>query len=408
MALCCLMQACTTVNPEGSVTYSAESDIAQARALMGPEWPQGVDTRLTTAGDIYLANLNSQILALELLMAQRPDDRLLAALALNYYHRFQIVGRLDDAEQALALLQSAAEHEHHSDIDIAHFQVLLGFHKFELAAATLERARQNGARPDSVESLERVLNRSTGAARRIETSLSAFPSSNDSPVQLVTQAAELLERGQAANASVLLKAAQDGYHDTAPYLLAWIQVQQGIVFLRHKDYLSALTFFTAAHERFPQYALATEHLAETRLALGQYRRAANLYREVSAQTGNPEFYYRLAVAERALGLERDAERHEQLARVGYTRLISTHPFMYADHAARYFISSGDPLTALALAQQNFTLRQDIRARTLLLEAILVAGQASAACDELSTIRTLGYAPPELPEFEGELSRLCTL
>jgi hypothetical protein len=82
--------------------------------------------------------------------------------------------------------------------------------------------------------------------------------------------------------------------------------------------------------------------------------------------------------------------------------------MYADHAARYFMASGDPDTALALAQQNIVLRNDIRARTLLLEANLVAGHAHVACEELEVIRALGYAPPELPEIEVQLRRMCEL
>jgi tetratricopeptide (TPR) repeat protein len=405
---CCLVQACASVDRHASTAITADSGVIGARALIGPQWPQNTSTRLTTSGDIYLANLDSQIAALEQLASRRPSDHFGAQLALAYYHRFQIMGQLHDAEQARSVLQAAAQREHTQIVDLTHVQVLLGFHEFELANATLDCARQHGGNDETVDELQMAVNRATGTNTAPDSLDPSSPGTNPTPVVLVTQAADLLERGNAAAASRLLKSAQDRYLDTAPYLLAWIQVQQGIVFLRHRDYAAAATFFGAAHDRFPQFALATEHLAETQLALGNYRLGADLYRSVSEQTGNPEFYYRLAMAERALGMHHQAAIHEQRAQSGYADLMARYPFMYADHAARYFLATSQAETALDLAQQNMLRRQDIRARTLLLETELAVGRADAACDEFKTIRSLGYEPPELAQWTGDLAAKCSL
>jgi len=404
--LCCVLQACTMDKrpAHGSPNHA---DLDQARAVVGVDWPQDSAARPTTSGDIYLANLESQIAALQQRLARRSDDISVTRLALARYHRFQVVGLLEDAEKARSLLSTASGRPHSPVVDLAYAEVLLGFHEFTRAYAALETASNNDADSASVARMRRALNRATGHTPSGDEHTTVFTESLQTPVALVTQAAQLIERGHAAEATNLLKAAQDSYHDSAPYLLAWIQVQQGIVFLRYRDFATAHIFFAAAHQRFPQYAVATEHLAETELALGNHRIAIDLYRHVATQTGNPEFYYRLASAERALGDFAASEMHERQAREGYEVLLASHPLMYADHAARYYMEIDEVETALDLAQQNFVVRQDIRARTLLLEAQLLAENFAAACAEFATIRSLNFAPPELSDHAELIRERCS-
>ena len=249
--------------PDGPATrLTAERDAA--RALVGPGWPVATDRRLTTAGDIALANLDGQIAALESRLDRRPDERSLAALAEAVYHRFQLLGRLADAVRARTLLQGADPALRGPRLALAEARVLMGFHEFKGVARALDEARALGADDGDIANLQAALDRATGADGP-----GAMPPPSAEHTALnerATRAAALLDRGRATEATAELKQAQDTYHDTAPLPLAWVHLQQGIVFLRLDDPATARVFFAAAHERLPQYALATEHLAETELA----------------------------------------------------------------------------------------------------------------------------------------------
>jgi len=392
-----LTQACVTGEIQmDQARYLAELD--EAKTLIGPEWPLPPDVRLTTSGDVYMANLDGLIASLEQQLRRRTDDSLVARLARTRYHRFQITGLLADAEQARSRLSDAYDRTHGPAIDLSYAEVLMGFHEFQLAQEVLQTALGNGADPDQVLVINDRINRATGAA--------VSGPVNGNPVTLVSRANELVDRGQVLGASRLLKEAQGRYSDTAPYVLAWIQVQQGIVFLRYRDYSSARLFFAAARDRLPQYALATEHLAETESALGNHRFAAELYRSVASQTGNPEFMHQRAIIERLLGNDAAAERLAQRARNGYVMLLEKYPLMYADHGARYYLSVGDTPTALRLAQMNIDKRQDLGARILLLETHRSPSNIAAACAQLRALRQAGFASPELLYLAQDMREEC--
>jgi len=342
------------------------NELEQARAMIGPDWPELASARVTTAGDIYLENLDGQITAIERRLARRGDDRLLAHLAMLRYHRFQVSGNLEDAEAARRILSEAWEHGDRPSLAAARARVLIGFHEFDEAESVLRLAEEAGVSKASIlelrDSLARVRGKSDTAAgdRPINEALA--------PVALVGMAADLEASGRPVAASQVLKAAQDRYLDTSPYTLAWIHVQQGIVFLNLEDYPSARLFFAAAYQRFPEYTLAAEHLAETELALGNFEEAAQLYRVVAERSGHPEFYHQLSKAERALGRETEVRKLEERARAGYGDLLEKYPRMYADHAARYYIDVGERESALALASLNLSQRNDPMARELMATA----------------------------------------
>ena len=343
-------------------------EVDQARALIGSDWPQLVAARPTTSGEIYLANLDGQVEALRLRLARGADDRLLARLALLRYHRFQITGDIREAEAARQILSEAWNDDAGPELATAYARVLIGFHEFDQADAVLSSVEAAGGAEDPVAELRDSLARIRGKAWTDEPG-QPLPAENTlAPATRAGQAADLAANGQPAAAASLLKAVQDSYNDTSPYTLAWIHVQQGIIFLGLEDYGSARVFFSAAYQRFPQYTLAAEHLAETELALGHFEAAAALYRTVAERSGHPEFYHQLSKAERALGNEAAAKRFESLALEGYEALVEKYPRMYADHAARYYIDIGAREPALALANLNLAQRNDPMARALLVTA----------------------------------------
>lgn len=337
-----------------------------ARATIGADWPVSTERRATTDGGIYLANLNGQIAALEQRLDARPDPRLSAQQARLLYHRFQVLGRLEDAEAARDMLSLAARNAGaQASLDYAH--VLIGFHEFDKASEALDAAARHEALAPEVAAVRQAIAQARGQVKPMLEPRDVSPRT-PSPVSLVSQAAAWLDHDRPELASKLLRLAQDRYTDSSPYTLAWIQVHQGIVFLEYEDYESARLFFAAAHERFPQYTLAAEHLAETELALGNPETAARIYREVAERTGHPEFHFQLSQAESQLGNDEKAAQSVQLARQGYERLVERYPLMYADHAVDFYVGMGDREQAVELAQANLSQRQDKRSEALLAKA----------------------------------------
>jgi hypothetical protein len=353
--------------PNMSRDSGVEDQLDMARAMIGPDWPQLPASKTTTAGDIYLQNLEGQIESLQRRIEFRADEKWIVRLALLRYHRFQIIGDIKDAEAARGLLARAWHSSAGPRLGAAYARVLIGFHEFEEADSVLRMAESAGGQETEIMELRSSLARVRGESV-VENIGPDTIDESFAPLALVTLAADLAANGKPAAATRALKAAQDRYSDTSPYTLSWIHVQQGIIFLQYRDYSSARLFFAAAVQRFPGYTLAAEHLAETELALENFESAARLYREVVARSGHPEFYHQLAKAERFLGNGDDANRYDSLAASGYEELVGEHPRMWADHAARYYIDIGERDAAVALASLNLEQRGDRRAEELLATA----------------------------------------
>lgn len=367
-------------------------EIARATALLGPEWPASSAVIATTDGEIYLGNLDAQLETIETTPGLRARAEHQVLLASLYYQRFQIEGRLADAERARDILDAArsapgfgAQHR------LVHAQVLLGFHDFEAAREQISAAAEAGAGV-ATEALRASLERSLSLPAMPPVDRAASPSNYHDAVRA---AAALVDRGELHSASRQLRLAQDLYPDSSPFPLAWIHLQQGIAFLRHGALDQAREFFAAAHARFPQYFLATEHLAETESLLGNHARAAELYRQVTAQNDQPAFWHGLAQAEAALGNAEAARQAAERARSGYAALLARYPLMYADHAVGYYLDTGEVAEALRLARLNFEHRQDLSAHLALAEALWADGQRAAACALAGAVGEAGLAPPEL-------------
>lgn len=347
-------------------SHTTENTLDQARSTIGPGWPVQRKQRATTGGSIYLANLDGQIEVLRRRLHSNSDSSTKYRLAQLLYHRFQVVGQLNDAEEALNLLTSDS-----SDRSVAtlllNASVFIGFHEFERAGQVLDEAVLAGASQTDVDPLRLSISRSLGKAMPLTETQDVSPTSL-SPSDLVSRAAAWRDQGRPDRAVELLRQAQNVYTDSSPFTLAWIHVQAGIVFLEAEDYASARIFFAAAHQRFPQYTLAAEHLAETELALGNYEVSARLYREVVRNSGHPEFYHQLSKAEMMLGEVTLANDSASKARQGYRELVEAYPLMFADHAVNYYIDIGARENAVSLATLNLAQRGDERSRDLLATA----------------------------------------
>jgi hypothetical protein len=201
-------------------------------------------------------------------------------------------------------------------------------------------------------------------------------------------------------------AAQTQYRDSNPVPLAWLHTQMGIGYLRFGKIEDARRFFSAAVERLPGYYLAEEHLAECEALLGDLPSARARYQRVIEQTGNPEFIAALSSVERQAGNAEVADALTQQAKAGYEELLNRLPAAYAQHAAEFFIETGDAPRAYRLAQENSRLRSDVGSLILLATTAHAAKQPDAACEARASAMATGLQPPEIHELDA-LSTLCT-
>jgi len=353
----------------------------------------------TTNGDIYLGNLNSRIQSLEQLAIQHHSHRLL--LASSLFHRFRVAGRLSDLSNAQLhlssyLKQARSQQQQRDTALILQASLFSAMHQFEQALEALQQLSNQANQAIPVLRAEILL--AKGLYQQAETmieSLSAQTTSTKNLQQLSLQANLAIEQGHLTQGLQLFDQAQRQYRKTNPLLLSWIQTQMGIALLRNRYLTEARTFFQTARQRLPVYYLATEHLAETELKLGNLPNAETVYIEVSQQTGNPEYYAMLAKTQKRLGKLDASTKNQQFAKQGYLELLRQHPQAYAQHAAVFFFDTGDFDKALELAKLNVQNRQDVHSWLLLSRVYKAMQQKTQACAALSKANRSGIHPPEL-------------
>jgi hypothetical protein len=125
-------------------------------------------------------------------------------------------------------------------------------------------------------------------------------------------------------------------------------------------------WLVAALRRLPCYAQAEGHLAEVEYALGDEDAAITRLSRLAAEADDPDYAAELARILRDIGREEEADAWRARAEARYEELIARHLAAFADHAARFWLSSGDnPSKALDLARFNLAIRDTPQARRLL-------------------------------------------
>lgn len=401
-----MLAGCATPSP--SSKSSVDADVAKSApagqtaddVMVDPRWPVRVADYRTTSEDIYLANLEGRVSEFKRALALAPSAGLRNAYASALYHRFRVLGRVEDAELALDLLDEAVQEEPEEAMHrLLRAKVRGAFHQFDGAMDDLNRAAPANDEPEIRQSIDEV-ELALGRYAELKGKLDASLQPTDNFYELASRADLRLLQGDFAGADVMYRSAQIAYVDTNPVPLAWLHVQRGIAALRYGNYTDARLFFAAAHERMPKYALATEHLAETEAALGHTDASRALYQSVIEQTGNPEFMGALARVERDAGNMEAAKEQERKAAAGFEKLYSRHAAAYAQHYAEFLLESGQNARALELAEDNIRLRQDVSSWILLSRAAQAAGNEARAAQALAGARATGMNPPELAELEG--------
>jgi len=369
-------------------------------------YPANTKHLATTSAKIYLGNLSARIAQLEKNYSAESRTDLAQALAMSLVHRAQILGGLNDSIRAGEILREQVRlNPEHGPLLLAYAGWLARFHLFELAHESLNRiSSSNPLLARSMTALKAEIDLATGGYERLGAAFrQPQQGAGADPYDLASRANAAVLQGDLDLASRLYFEAQSRYRDVGPFPLAWLHTQQGIALLRFGHYEQAVRFFRAARERLPQYYLATEHLAECLVEMGEMDAARELYVEVITQTGNPEFIAALAGLERRAGRMDSAARWDLQADAGYQALLKQYPEAYVQHAAEYYLEIGDLEQAGALAHRNLELRQDVGSRLLVADVARAANDPALACAQAALVAGTGLKPPELSALLHDLS-----
>jgi tetratricopeptide (TPR) repeat protein len=194
--------------------------------------------------------------------------------------------------------------------------------------------------------------------------------------------------GKVDEAARLFAEAPRHYRDVSPFPIAWLYLQEGLMWERAGETARARELFEAACEKLPAYAHAASHLA----AMDPYAKAIERLRPVVERSDDPEYTAQLSEILRRHGEAAEADALLARAKARYDALVVAHPEAFADHAARFWLGAGgDAQKALGLAKKNADVRATEASLDLLLSAATAADAKDVACEAAAKGLKLPYA-----------------
>jgi len=378
------------------------------------------DALRTTDGVLAVSNLDTLVDAREAAIARDPRWASERAVLVDLLQtRGQLLGRFEDYDRAEAVAEAAVEKAPHlPESWLARASSRLTLHRFQDALRDLQEAKARGAEADAVEALRASAllaeGRTDDALPLRRHAVQRWASTSN----LTALAVAEMAAGDAARAKADLDAAVHAFHDVAPFPLAFIDFQRGLMAEEAGELDRAAARYRTVLRRLPSHVQAVVHLAAIELLRGRADSAAAVLAPLGASS-DPE-----VMALRADVLDRQqrpaqAELLRQQVEERYRGLVARHPEAFADHAARFLVTRDAP-RALALAQLNLAGRATPAAYELALSAAHAAGDGGLRCqlardarrlphptarlEALASNGLVGCLPTALPAVAGALSR----
>jgi tetratricopeptide (TPR) repeat protein len=244
-------------------------------------------------------------------------------------------------------------------------QVAGATHRFAEARRALAQAAEAGAAAADTERLVLAFDQATGA--NLPAVLAVRRERAAQPgrwAELVPLGALLVDMGEFGEADHTYLRALREYPDVSPFALGWVCFQLGALWgecVPTPEPPRAAQWYRRAIDYLPCYVKARVHLAESLLDDDDLAAARELLLPVVA-SGDPEVPWRLADVASATGNDEEAASQLAIARAGFEALLTRHPLAFADHAAEFYLGSGDDVQrALHLARLNLDNRPTARA-----------------------------------------------
>ena len=347
----------------------------------------------TTDARIALHNLDATIDARERELAQ-GGTRVVGELVELRLLRGQFLSRVSDYERAAWLAAEWTLREPRAESFVARARTSAALHRFEAAGADLDRAASLGGDPDAIDVVRAGVLQAVGRyeeALRIRRRLVRLRAD---VTAIGAEAALLAEQGRAEEAAPRFRDAREAYRDASPFTLAWIEFQEGRMWMRLGELARARACLAAAHERLPAYVAATGHLGEVEASLGHTDRAIALLAAAAEGSEDPDPAAQLARVLEESGRAQEAARWRERAGLVYADLLARFGDAFADHAAEFWLGAGQqPRRALDLSRRNAALRPTPWAFDLLARSAAAAGETASACEAVRAAHLAGHPRP---------------
>ena len=185
--------------------------------------------------------------------------------------------------------------------------------------------------------------------------------------------------------------------------LAWSHTEQGDLFFHIGEIAKAETSYQSALTTYPQYHRALANLAKVRTAQQRYPEAIVLYQQALAVVPFPDYAASLGDLYAKIGSSEESEKQYNL--VEYIGLLSAiNQTMYNRELALFYADHDIRLTeALALAQKELEVRQDIYTYDVLAWALYKNGKLQEARTAMREALRLGTKDARLLFHAGMIS-----
>jgi tetratricopeptide (TPR) repeat protein len=355
----------------------------------------------TTSWSIAGSNLDAQIADGEKKNAYEPDAQ--AQLVAFYLTRGQTLANVADYEKAEALGAGGVKSfPKNGTTHLTHAQTLGALHLFDEEAKELDEAAKLGAPPERVTGARIGMLMAIG--RYDEAQKLLGPIVEASPATAMVTVAVLRGHMQKPDeAEGLFERARTTIVDVSPFPVAWMDFQRGSLLEVAGKEKEARGYYLEALEAIPVYAHAAVHASIT----DPPERAIERLEALRTVSTDPDVLAALAEAHKRAKHDADAKKATEAARARYDELVAKHPEAYRDHAARFYLASGnDPKKALEYAEKNAKLRPTEEAIDLWMAAAAAVNDKAQICASALAMKGLAYASETRKRLGAAASSGC--
>ena len=177
---------------------------------------------------------------------------------------------------------------------------------------------------------------------------------------------------------------------------AWVELQRGVLDLKHGRFAEARSHYQLAERAYSGYWLVDEHMAELLGAQQKFDEAVALYKRVMARVPRPEFQQALGELYLAMGQPEQAQLWNEQALAAYLESAERGDVHYYHHLADLYADAlEDGPEAVKWARLDIELRENFSTQAALAWALYRAGELTEALERMEQALSSGVTDAQI-------------